>query len=202
MDGLPLAVGPAIGSPSARVWPDAALLAGAAAGDESAREALGAHYRRVAFVLALQLTGQREDARDLAQDAMVRFFANLSTLRAGQDPRPWLLAVVRNLARDLWRRRRITPTDSIDAADAVFELAAPGDDPEQTLHRRETQQRLWRALTTLPIEKREILVLRDFHDLSYAEIADVLGIPAGTVMSRLHAARTALRAAFTEARHA
>jgi len=152
-------------------------------------------FAHMAFVLALSLTGQREEARDVAQDAMVRLFGNAATLRDHSDVRPWLLTTVRNLVRDRWRRGRLRPTDSIDAVGVVDELRAPADDPEQALTRRRAQERVWRALSSLSAEKREILVLRDFHDLPYAEIATVLGIPTGTVMSRLHAARTALGAA-------
>jgi RNA polymerase sigma-70 factor (ECF subfamily) len=203
MGTLPLAMSTIARGPTATTDPsaDVALLAGAAAGEEAAREALGAKYRTIAYLLALQLTGHQEDARDLAQDAMVRFFGNLTTLRPGHDPRPWLLTVVRNLARDLWRRRKLRPTDSIDGHEIVLDLTAPDDDPERLLQRREAQERLWCALSHLTMDKREILVLRDFHDLAYAEIAEVLGIPAGTVMSRLHAARTALRAALAEVSH-
>jgi RNA polymerase sigma-70 factor (ECF subfamily) len=158
-----------------------------------ARELAASRYGQMAFLLALHLTGRREDARDIAQEAMLRFFAHQATLHNREDARPWLLTTVRNLARDLWRRQRVRPTDSIDAATFVRELRAPDAGPEETLQRRQAQERVWRAMAALPSEKREILVLRDFHDLSYADIARVLSIPAGTVMSRLHAARTALR---------
>jgi RNA polymerase sigma-70 factor (ECF subfamily) len=149
----------------------------------------------MAFVLALHLTGRREDALDIAQESMLRFFRHEATLRNHLDPRPWLLTTVRNLTRDLWRRRRVRPTDSIDGGALVNELRAPDASAQEVLERREGQARVWRAIASLPVEKREILVLRDFQDLSYADIARVLGIPAGTVMSRLHAARSALRAA-------
>jgi RNA polymerase sigma-70 factor (ECF subfamily) len=156
-----------------------------------------AEYRHTAYLLALHLTGDREEARDVAQDAMVRFLGSRGRLRTGDDARPWLLTIVRNLVRDRWRRHRTRPTDSLDQGDLSRELAAPGANPEQAAERRELQTRVWRAISSLPAEKREILVLRDFHDLSYAEIAHVVGIPVGTVMSRLHAARTALREALT-----
>ena len=164
-------------------------------------DAVAVSCRQTAFLLALHLTGNREDARDLAQDAMVRFLGSRATLNEGEDARPWVLTIVRNLVRDRWRRQRVRPTDSLDA-DLSIELVAPGPNPEETAERRQLQRRLWQAISTLPTEKREILVLRDFHDLSYAEIARVIEIPIGTVMSRLHAARTALRAAISgQVRH-
>jgi RNA polymerase sigma-70 factor (ECF subfamily) len=73
------------------------------------------------------------------------------------------------------------------------EPASPGPGPEAQLRRQRLQERVWQALSRLSEKHREILVLRDYQDLSYAEIASVLGIPKGTVMSRLHAARCSLR---------
>lgn len=78
--------------------------------------------------------------------------------------------------------------------DLAAHLAATTPDPEQALGRRERARGVWRAIGALSADHREILVLRDFHDLAYAEIASVLDIPIGTVMSRLHAARSSLRA--------
>jgi RNA polymerase sigma-70 factor (ECF subfamily) len=162
------------------------------------REAVAERYGRIAYVLALHMTGRPEDARDIAQEAMLRLFRHASGLRDRENPRAWLLTTVRNLTRDLWRRQRVRSDGAIDPETIAGELLAGGSGPEETFERREVRARVWRAIALLPGGKREILVLRDFHDLSYAEIARVLGIPAGTVMSRLHAARTALRAALKE----
>ena len=89
MDGVPLALAGLGESQAPGTSADTTLLARAVGGEEPAREALASRYRTLAYLLALQLTGHREDARDLAQEAMVRFFAHLPGLRAGQDPRPW-----------------------------------------------------------------------------------------------------------------
>ncbi len=126
---------------------------------------------------------------------MLRLFKHLGRVAPERPVLPWLFAIVRNRARDLWRSRAARPNESLDARpDLAAHLAAPAGDPEQQAARRERARRLWAAVAALSQAYREILVLRDFHDLAYAEIAEVLGIPAGTVMSRLHAARTALRA--------
>jgi RNA polymerase sigma-70 factor (ECF subfamily) len=80
----------------------------------------------------------------------------------------------------------------------VRHLVDPTPNPEADLRRTELQQRVWHAIAALPPAKREVIVLRDFHDLSYSDIAGVLEIPIGTVMSRLHGARRQLRARLDE----
>ena len=192
-------------SPSApRATPSAEEAAGdrelvqrARRGDLAAREALARRCRRAAYLLAVQLLRDPEAAHDLAQDAVLSFFASLGRFRAGRPIEPWLFAIVRNRARDLARRRRARPTEPLERPEdepprPVID-AAPG--PEADAARRELQALLWRVLGTLPEPQREILVLRDYQDLTYEEIARVLDVPLGTVMSRLHRARRAARAA-------
>ena len=183
---------------------DRQLVDQAKAGEPAACDALARRHRRAAYLLALQLLGNRDDAMDVTQDAMLRFFTTLKSFDATRRVQPWLLTIVRNQVRDLWRRRQRRPADAAGESDAlVGQLAAPQPGPEADLHRQELKARVWRALAALPAEKREIIVLRDFHDLSYADIAQVLGIPIGTVMSRLHGARRRLRARLEEGgRHA
>ncbi len=183
---------------------DRRLVDQAKAGEPAACDALARRHRRAAYLLALQLLGNRDDAMDVTQDAMLRFFSTLKSFDAARRVQPWLLTIVRNQVRDLWRRRRRRPADAAAESDAlVGQLAAPQPSPEADLHRRELKERVWRALADLPADKREIIVLRDFHDLSYGDIAQVLGIPIGTVMSRLHGARRRLRAKLEEGgRHA
>jgi RNA polymerase sigma-70 factor (ECF subfamily) len=175
---------------------DDELIRGASAGLAGAREELARRYRGPAYVLALQLLGNRDDALDVAQEAMLRFFATLGRLTPGRSVRPWLLTIVRNQARDLWRRQRVRRTEPIDGSGEglAAELVVLVPNPEETAGREELRRRVWSALSRLSEGQREIVVLRDFHGLSYEEIAHVLDIKVGTVMSRLHAARTQLRA--------
>jgi RNA polymerase sigma-70 factor (ECF subfamily) len=176
---------------------DQELIQRARRGDPAAREALARRCRRAAYLLAVQLLRDPDAAQDLAQDAVLSFFASLGRFRAGRPIEPWLFAIVRNRARDLARRRRARPTAPLERPEGepprrVID-AAPG--PEANAARRELQHLLWRALGALPHPQREILVLRDYQDLTYEEIARVLDVPLGTVMSRLHRARRAARAA-------
>lgn len=177
---------------------DHELIRRARRGETAAREELARRCRRSAYLLALQLLRDPEAAQDLAQDAVLSFFATLGRFRAGRPIEPWLYAIVRNRARDLARRRRARPTESIERDDDDLPPrpildTSPG--PEADAARRQLQALLWRALGTLTEAQREILVLRDYRDLSYEEIARVLDVPLGTVMSRLHRARRAAREA-------
>ncbi len=173
----------------------ARLIGLAQEGDRAALEELARRARRLAYTVALGLTGNREDAADLTQDAMVRFFNALGRFDRGRPLKPWLLRIVRNLYRDRMRRRRVrrvTALEEITEAtgnDPVEE--SPG--PEALASRRELQRLVWAALQELPDHYREVIVLRDYHGLAYAEIARVLRLPRGTIMSRLHRGRRMLR---------
>ena len=142
-----------------------------------------------AHALAIQILGNRDDAADAVQDAMIKALTAPEAYDAKQGPlKPWFYRVVRNRCLDLLRGRRGN-TETVDA------LPAAGPDPESALATEQRDSEIRRALETLPPAHRQILVLRDYLDLGYAEIGVVLDIPAGTVMSRLHRARNAMREA-------
>ena len=173
----------------------------AQAGDAEAREVLARSCQRAAFHFALHLTGHRDDALELSQDAMLRFFGSLGRFDASRPVRPWLLRIVRNLARDRSRRMRIRRVEPLDSDDGgpIVEPVDSSPTPEQMAHRSEMQRRLWSAVLELKPRHREVIALRDYLDLSYDEISEILRVPRGTVMSRLHRARSALRAALQPA---
>jgi RNA polymerase sigma-70 factor (ECF subfamily) len=174
---------------------DADLVSRARLGDAEAANELVRRYRPAAFRFALQLTGNREDALDVTQDAMLRFLDTLDLFDGGRPIQPWLFRIVRNKAYDLGRRQKVRRAESLDdlldrgmpAPVAVSAL------PSERIELEELQRRVWNALARLQQAHREILVLREYQDLSYGEISHVLGVPTGTVMSRLHRARQALR---------
>jgi RNA polymerase sigma-70 factor (ECF subfamily) len=184
----------------ARAPSDGELVARAWSGHADALEELARRHRNSAYLLALQLLGNRDDALDVAQEAMLRFLSTLGRIEPGRAVRPWLLAIVRNQARDLWRRQRVRRAESIEADPdgLVSQVVDAGPGPEEEARRAELRRRVWRAIASLSPEHREIVVLRDFHGLSYDELAHAIGIPIGTVMSRLHAARQRLRARLIE----
>lgn len=170
----------------------------AKAGDQAACEALAIRCRRPAYLLALQLLGNPDDALDVAQDSLVRFFTTLGRFDGQRPVLPWLLTIVRNRARDLQRRHRVRRAESLDSVVESPRLTDHRRNPELETYQRELQRKIWQGLGRLDPARREILVLRDFQDLSYAEIAEILNIPVGTVMSRLHRARRELRGVLEE----
>ncbi|MEM6795256.1 MAG: sigma-70 family RNA polymerase sigma factor [Acidobacteriota bacterium] len=179
---------------------EAELVRLARGGDAAARDELAHRHRQPAYFLALQLLGNPDDALDVAQDAMLRFFSTLHRFDAKRPVRPWLFQIVRNRVLDLYRRRKVRKHDSIDQAACegddrpALELVDTTVNLERDVAHTQLQARLWQALSELTQAQREILVLRDYQDLAYSEIADTLNIPMGTVMSRLHGARKRLRA--------
>jgi RNA polymerase sigma-70 factor (ECF subfamily) len=175
--------------------PESEVVFLAQRGDLDARELLAVRYRLPAFRLAMQLLGRPEEAKDVAQDAMLRFFTSLDRFQPERPVLPWLFRIVHNRVRDLQRQRRRRRVDSLDSylEDTGFEPVSGRPGPEDRTQRRQLQRRIWLALGLLTPKHREILILREYQDLAYADIASVLGIPKGTVMSRLHAARRSLR---------
>ncbi|MBS0241272.1 MAG: sigma-70 family RNA polymerase sigma factor [Proteobacteria bacterium] len=156
-----------------------------------------------AYNVALLLLRARMDAEDAVQDATVRAYRAFHQFKGG-SPKPWLLAIVRNVCfRRLQERRRVRNVVSIDEAllggpeNSVREsaLTASEPSPEQAAVSASDTTLLRRALDGLPPIFREVIVLRELEELSYGEIADVIGAPIGTVMSRLARAREQLRAA-------
>lgn len=162
--------------------------------DPSGFEFLVRKYRREAFFHAFHLLGNQEDALDVCQDSFASAFAAIPRLEALTEFYPWFYRILRNRCLNLIARRRTTQRYAAAQA-AGFELGdereAPG--PRTSLERAEEQQQLRAALASLPPHLREILTLKYLQDRSYADIARLLGIPRGTVMSRLYHARLALR---------
>lgn len=178
---------------------DEDLIGRARAGDRSAQDELAATHRRSAYLLALHLLGNQDDALDVAQDAMLRFFSTLNRFDHRRPVKPWLFQIVRNCVHDLRRRQRVRLHQSLDSTirddDQPYshQLVDAAMDPERDATKSQLRRKVWHSLSKLSPAAREILVLRDYHDLSYSEIAELLGIPLGTVMSRLHGARKQLR---------
>lgn len=175
--------------------PDRMVASLARGGDRGAREEFAREVGRSAYLFALQLTGNPDTAQDVAQDSVLSFFRRLDLFDSTRPIEPWLYQIVRNRVRDRARRERLRQHESLDGwlEIGLREVADSGEDPALEAERSATQREVWRAISRLPDAHRKILVLRDFHDLTYRELAEVLSLPQGTVMSRLHAARRRLR---------
>ena len=150
-----------------------------------------------AYNLARWLTRDTQDAQDVVQDACVRALKYVGSLE-GNDARAWFLTIVRNAFYDWLARNRPAEVlhDDNDTVDAAPDLATSG--PEQVALRNAELRVLGDALAALPAQFREVLVLRELEELSYKEIASIVDIPIGTVMSRLHRGRRALKQKLAE----
>jgi RNA polymerase sigma-70 factor (ECF subfamily) len=180
-------------SAEARLEDDAELIGRARAGDATAYESLVRRYQDVAMRTAY-LVAPEADAADAVQDAFVKAYAALSRFRDGAPIRPWLLRIVANEARN--RRRSADRRAGLALRAAV---ASPRDDvapsPESAVLAGEARVQLLAALARLRDEEREVIGARYFLDLSEAETAEALSIPAGTVKSRTSRALVHLRTA-------
>lgn len=148
--------------------------------------------------VARTLTGSWADAEDLVQETLVRAFRAIDRFD-GRYPRAWLLTILRNTNANMHRRRRPDLFDGGDVPDGqrpAFGTAAPATVEDQALYGR-LEADLERALRDLDPRFRQVVVLVDIDQLTYAEAAQTLGVPVGTVMSRLHRGRNRLRRALS-----
>jgi RNA polymerase sigma factor (sigma-70 family) len=150
-------------------------------------QALWPHLRS-AYNLARWLARNDQDAEDIVQEAFTKAFQAQERLRGG-DPRVWLLAIVRNTTMNFLRRRK---QGSAEAVEAAREPADRSPDPEARLIDQSRREQVRAAIDLLAPEFRETIILRELEELSYKEIAAVLNVPIGTVMSRLSRARDLL----------
>jgi RNA polymerase sigma-70 factor (ECF subfamily) len=147
-----------------------------------------------AYNLARWLTRNEADAQDVVQDAYLRAFRFFNSFH-GTDGRAWLLAIVRNAAYT-WLRRNKSAELPYDSDEAMQLRKSDEPDPETLQVIRFQRQLVREAIEELPLEFREVIILRELEELSYKEIAVVTGIPIGTVMSRLARARHKLQTCF------
>ena len=174
---------------------DQDLIDRARRGDADAYGALVCRHEQVAFRTALAICGDRADAEDAAQEAMIKAYHALPRFRAGAPWRPWLLRIVANEART--RRRSAGRRDHLAGRVAAVRAGAPPG-PEELLLARARRTALVDALRELDPPQREVVVLRHLVGLSEAECAAVLRCRPGTVKSRLSRALARLRAALEE----
>jgi RNA polymerase sigma-70 factor, ECF subfamily len=149
-----------------------------------------------AYALARWLTRNDADAADVVQEAVLRAFRYFDTYREG-DAKSWMLRIVRRTCYTWLERNRpadLLPLDDEEGLDeGVSSAPAATANVEAMLQTRSDLRRLDVLIETLPAPLREVIVLRELNELGYREIAEITGVPIGTVMSRLHRARSALR---------
>jgi RNA polymerase sigma-70 factor (ECF subfamily) len=158
--------------------------------DHARFEQLVLPHLDAAYNLARWLTRDNHDAEDVVQDASIRALRYIGSLH-GSEARAWFLTIVRNTFYDWLGRNR--PAEIVQDDATIAAAVDPGFDPQQSAIRGAERRVLADAIAALPLQYREVLVLRELEDLSYKEIARVADIPVGTVMSRLARARGLLQ---------
>ncbi len=177
---------------------DAELASKAKRGNIDAFGELVERYKERAYMIALGFVGNPDDAMDLSQEAFVKAFKAIRTFKDGRDFYPWFYAVLRNTCFNFLRRRKTRKESSLDAAQEYgFDVVDGAPGPAATLELKEMRELVRAEIGNLAPVHKEILLLRHYELLSYKEMAGVLGCPIGTVMSRLYAARQALKARLT-----
>jgi len=188
---------------AAQVPPDAEAVGRAREGDHAAFRVLVERYQGRAFRLALRVLRDEDQARDVVQDAFLKVYGSLDRFEGRSGFYTWLYRIVMNLCLD--RKRRDRSDREVEWSDETLTQAAPAaaapasTGPDAEVERLELRVLVARAIDALPQDARRTIQLREIDGLSYKEIAAALGIPKGTVMSRLHYARRRLQEALREA---
>jgi RNA polymerase sigma-70 factor, ECF subfamily len=173
--------------------PDEILVRQARTGARSACEELFQRHQNESYRCAYRLLGHEQDALDVVQEAMLKAFSALADFDGRSGFRTWLLRIVTNTAYDWGRRRKRSPGGRGGEESADHEVAS-NEDPARRLHQQDQRHELDQALARLSPTLRETFVLFAEIGLSYKEIAETQGVPIGTVMSRIYAAREKLKA--------
>lgn len=175
------------------------MAAAARRGDRAAFGALVKAYQRRAYAAAYGIVGNRDDALDLAQESFVRAYRAMHRFDPAMPFYPWLHQIVRNTCLNHLKRKKRRGEQSLDELmEQGYDAREDAPSASEALETDDIRQQVARAMTRLSPDHREILRLRHMMDLSYAEIATMINVPIGTVMSRLHAARKALKKVIEE----
>jgi RNA polymerase sigma-70 factor (ECF subfamily) len=183
---------------------DRELIERAQAGETAAFRQLVERHQRRAYVLALSLVRDENDAREIVQEAFLRVYRGLASFQGSSSFFTWLYRIVTNLAIDLMRRpaRRDVELQEDrnfeDEVDLPFVSRIDGSDPLDVLRRREIAARIQTALDALPPYHRGVILMREVEGMSYEEMSEAMGVSKGTIMSRLFHARQKLQRALAD----
>ena len=178
------------------------VIEGCKAGDEKAFAEIVLHYQKKVFNIAYRMLGNMEEAKDLAQEVFISVFESIESLREEAKFDAWLTQVTLNHCRNRWKylkRRQYFHSDSLDDpletenGTIPRPIYDPSGNPETLYEKKVIQQIVQRALLKLKEDKRELIVLRDLQGFSYEEIGKMIGLPEGTIKSKLHRARVDLK---------
>jgi RNA polymerase sigma-70 factor (ECF subfamily) len=175
---------------------DEELVARSISGDTESFNELILRWERPIYALAYRTIGREEDARDVCQETFLRAFRALPGFRGQAKFSSWLYRIALNLCRDWMRRERRAPVVQVPEDTDPMELAAavePFESIEDLVARRDLTRIVERVMARLPEEQRTAIVLKEYHGLTFQEIADLVGCPLSTVKTRLYQGLTVLR---------
>jgi len=175
---------------------DEELVARSNGGDPDSFNELIRRWERPIYALAYRQIGREEDARDVCQETFLRAFRALKGFRGQAKFSSWLYRIAINLCRDWMRRERRTPVMQAPEDVDLMDLAAasgPSESIEDRISRNDLSRAVERAMAVLPEEQRAAIVLKEYHGLTFQEIADLVGCPLSTVKTRLYQGLTVLR---------
>jgi RNA polymerase sigma-70 factor (ECF subfamily) len=176
---------------------DEQLLAYYREGDKPSFAALVERYQRELYHFLVRFLGNRAAAEDVFQETFLQVHQSAEAFDLQRRFKPWLFTIAANKARDLIRSQARRPTNPLQASisggddeggEFIDLMKATGETPDEPMARQETQHKVQQVVASMPDHLREILILSYFQTFPYRQIADILGIPLGTVKSRLHAA--------------
>jgi RNA polymerase sigma-70 factor (ECF subfamily) len=180
------------------------------AGDEKAFAEIVLHCQKKVFNIAYRMLGNLEEAKDLAQEVFISVFEAIKDLKEEVKFDAWLTQITLNHCRNRWKylkRRQYFNSDSLDDpietedGDVPKAIYDPSGNPETLYEKKMIQQLIQRGLQKLKEHQRELLVLRDLQGFSYEEMGELLGLPEGTIKSRLHRARMDLKQVLERSAH-
>jgi RNA polymerase sigma-70 factor, ECF subfamily len=177
-------------------WTDEELVERARGGDADSFNQLITRWERPIYALAYRVIGREEDARDVCQEAFLRAYRGLNGFKGEAKFSSWLYRITLNLCRDWIRKQRRAPVSQMPEDTDAMELAAevgPVESIEDLVARRELSVAVERAMTLLPDEQRTAIVLKEYHGMTFQEIADLQGCPLSTVKTRLYQGLSVLR---------
>ena len=177
-------------------WTDEELVARSRSGDLESFNQLITRWERPIYALAYRVIGQEEDARDVVQETFLRAFRGIGAFKGQAKFSSWLYRIALNLCRDWIRRRRRSPIALVPEDMDLEDLAAdtgPSESVEDLVARRELSSVVEAAMDKLPEEQRTAIILKEYHGMTFQEIADLQGCPLSTVKTRLYQGLSVLR---------
>ena len=177
-------------------WTDEELVARSRTGDMDSFNQLILRWERPIYALAYRVIGQEEDARDVAQETFLRAFRALPGFKGQAKFSSWIYRIALNLCRDWIRRKRRTPVSQMPEDLDLSELAAErgaSESVEDLVARRELSAVVEEVMALLPEEQRTAVILKEYHGMTFQEIADLQGCPLSTVKTRLYQGLSVLR---------